>query len=128
VTLIAPRVVEDQPVTIDLPATTDLPAKTEPGDARRLPLKVVDGPAPTPSAESCRDMLAKIRTLAVGAPVAPSVGGNSETANAGGARDFAADDAASVGVSPLAALALVLVVGGLLVAWLRTIPGRREPR
>jgi hypothetical protein len=131
VTLIAPQVAEDQPVAIDLPATTDLPAPTdlpattEPGEAQRLPLKVVDGPAPTPSAETCREMLAKIRTLAVGAPMAPSMGGDAETAST---RDFAADDAASVGLNPLAALALVLIAGGLVVAWLRTIPGRREPR
>jgi hypothetical protein len=110
---LAPAITPDQAVAVDLPATTD------DGSARRLPLEVSDRPVPTPSTESCRELLSRIRVLAAGAPGAPAADGAAETA---GARDMA--DRAAAAVDPLVVTLLILLGGVFVVGWLRAIPGR----
>jgi hypothetical protein len=103
----------------------DLPALVGTADepTRRLPAKVGE-PAPTPGAEACRELLARIRTVAAAAPLPPAQGdGKAEWA---GERDLAAN--ASAALNPLLLLLLVLAGGALIVIWLRSIPTRARDR
>jgi hypothetical protein len=110
----------DQPVAMDLPA----PVAAHDGDATRLPAKVQDHPTMKPGAETCRELLLRIRTMvAAGAPPgAPSTDGKAEAASAA---DMRAERSSAALTDPVVVLLLVLAAGSLLVLWLRSIPPRR---
>jgi hypothetical protein len=113
-TVVGPAVASDGPIAVDPPAVA------ADGGPRRLPAATTDRPVPSPSTASCRELLARIRTMA--APAAASAGGGKATTEA--ARDLTADGAASAALDPAAATLLVLAGGALIVLWLRAIPGR----
>ncbi len=90
------------------------------GPGGKPPVASVIGPAPTPSAESCRQLLAQVRTMAAGAPSLDE----SKATIAGAGAELARNAAGAPSIPPILSTALVMVGGLVLLTWLRSIPGR----
>jgi len=90
------------------------------GPGGKPPMATISGPAPAPSGEYCRELLGRIRVMAAAAPNADQ----SRTGAAGTGAELARDAVGERSIPPILAAALVIVGGLILLAWLRSIPGR----
>ena len=115
-----PGVVEPFPRPGVVPPAVSLPLPSVPA-GKGAPV-VGPGPAATPSAELCRELLTRVQALATDMMGLPKAAG-------GATNELAvARDAASITrVSGEASFALILALGLLLIGWIRSVAGRPSP-